>query len=342
MTLAADQLRAALVERFDRLREEVPPRDEQVSTIDLPITVGGVPVLLGRDAIGSHLLVPLAAEERRTFKDDRRSGGVHLVLRALERDATLRWYADLVCLQARLFPVFASLLADAVVRLEAMSDDESADRQLRRCLADWRALLASGERLLTTRQLAGLFGELRLLVQLLERDPGATSAWVGPLGARHDFVAGSLAIEVKTSLAEEGLIVQVHGLDQLDAPAGGDLALHHVRVAEASGVGSSVVDLIELAQEVATDDVLAGRLHALGYRATHADAYGRISFRVIGDGWYQVAGAFPRLTGDHLPAGVSDAITAVDYELNLAVAPTDVVMSETAVDTHIRNFLARR
>ena len=342
MTFAADQLRAALVERFDRLRDESPPRDEQISTIDLPITIGGSPVLVGRDFTGSHLLVPLAAEQHRTFKDDRRSAGVHLVLRPLERDGVLRWYADLVCLQTRLFSVFASLLADAVVRLDAMDDDGSPDRPLRRCLADWRALLASGERLFTTRQLAGLFGELRLLVQMLERDAGATSAWIGPLGARHDFLAGLLAIEVKTSLTEDGLRVRVHGLDQLDAPLGGELALHHVRVAEASAGGPSVVDLIERAQGVATDDVLAGRLHALGYRPAHAEAYRRISFRVIGESWYRVAGAFPRLSAHHLPAGVTDAIGALEYELNLAAAPTDVVMSEAAVDIHIRNLLTSR
>ena len=51
--------------------------------------------------------------------------------------------------------------------------------------------------------------------------------WTGPDGSEYDFFAGGQALEVKTTLRRQGIILTIHGHDQLDTPQGGNL---HVAV----------------------------------------------------------------------------------------------------------------
>lgn len=325
---SAEQIRNALEERFARLEADA-LAPGAIQTIDLPLAVAGAAVLLGRDDEGTHLLVPLEPDAHRRFKEDRRSGAVHLRVRGLEIAGALHWYADLACVQRQLHHVFVSLLADAVARLDLGED--GGERTLRRCLADWRALLTSGERILTTRQLAGLFGELTVVLRCLDIHHGAAARWVGPLKRPHDFEGGAVAVEVKTSLADDGSVIRVNGLGQLAAPGDGELLLRHLRVVEASYDALTVVDLVEQALARVEDPTFQTRLHAAGYRAAHEAAYRRIGFETLEQSWYRVDASFPRIVDASFPGGVPSAIVDVDYTLDLSFAAASLV------DDHVGN-----
>ena len=65
----------------------------------------------------------------------------------------------------------------------------------------------------------GLFGEMVVLKALLEAGVPVEvvlNAWQGPLDGLHDFLIGSGAIEVKTTLSTNGFPATVNSLEQLD------------------------------------------------------------------------------------------------------------------------------
>ncbi|MDQ3768027.1 MAG: PD-(D/E)XK motif protein, partial [Actinomycetota bacterium] len=67
-------------------------------------------------------------------------------------------------------------------------------------LERWRRFLVSAAGPPGRDRLAGVFGELLVLLDLVTSDPRRrVDAWVGPFGSRHDLRRGDLAIEVKTT-----------------------------------------------------------------------------------------------------------------------------------------------
>ena len=84
-----------------------------------------------------------------------------------------------------------------------------------------------------------------LLDVVRTRPPHRVECWVGPTGGRHDFRRGAIAVEVKTTRAHTSRQVTIHGEDQLDAPDGGALHLHFVRLEEVPSGGASVTSLVD-------------------------------------------------------------------------------------------------
>jgi hypothetical protein len=289
-------------------------------TVALDVVTPQGPVLVAVDLNqAKHLLVPLAA--RQTFRQEVDGQAVVLRKRPLEGEDTYRDYASLELVDTDMSDLFTALCVEVVEEISTSPDRAVA--ALRKVLQDWRALLAAPRETLTSSALVGLFGELTVLKQMTERDPGAVMFWVGPSGAPQDFRRELRALEMKTTASPVGRTVQIHGVDQLDMLASGRLLLHWSRVRTDRGV--TVPDLVDdiLGR---TDDVQAFTrlLQEAGYRAADRELYARRRFEVMESRTYLVGPGFPRivaasLTGDAVLAGVG----AVDYTIDLDSATAE-------------------
>ncbi|MCA1832556.1 MAG: PD-(D/E)XK motif protein [Actinomycetota bacterium] len=340
MSDSATRLDAELNERWENLEAAGATASGGLHTIDIPVATHDGDLLLGAGPGGRRLLVPLAADQHATFKEDRRSSALLLLKRQLERNGALWWYADLSCPQPQLNHVFVALIVDVLARIEVNPD--KGLMAMRRCMTEWRALFASRERVLTVRELAGLFGELMILQRLLERDPDCLELWRGPLHEPHDFSNGIRAVEVKASLADEGHIFQVHGLEQLQPPPTGSLLLAHLRIAQTLEEGSTVPDLVATCRELSATGGFGARIEGSGYNTEHEESYRKISFELLEQSWFEVVDDFPRIVPESFGSGGKpEGITAVAYDVDLAgIAVTP--LSEEAVEAHLVEMLASK
>lgn len=281
---------------------------------------GGV-VLYAHDTAGNrHMLVPLACKAE--FPPDQRSAGVHITPVSLQDDDGTRDFVDLACRKQHLNDVFTQLASEVVAELAAAPDDPL--RTCRTVLNRWRELIESERRsVLSTEALAGLYGELCYLKELLRRDSYALDRWTGPAGSQYDFFSGTTALEVKTTTAREGRIVEVNGIDQLEIPEGGTLHLAVVRVNKDDPNGESVPELVEkICNCVADRPGVFQKLAAVGYDTRDTDYYRKISFRCTESRVYRVDDAFPRLVRKCLIDGVlPPGVLRVRYSLDLTGEP---------------------
>ncbi|MCB2020106.1 MAG: PD-(D/E)XK motif protein, partial [Burkholderiaceae bacterium] len=195
-------------------------------------------------------------------------------------------------------------------------------------LAKWRRFWSGvAQNLLRKEELLGLFGEVWFLSRWLlpsvgvERGPGM---WRGPSGARNDFEAPGLAIEVKTSGKLDGSH-QIHGLEQLLEPAGGVLLLFSLAVREeASGVESLPRLVNNVRAALAADQsqlaLFESMLLAARYEDAHAPEYEKVKLRIRGQGLYRVSESFPRLVPASILNGLPAGVSSLTYELRLDAA----------------------
>lgn len=293
-----------------------------MATTGLEVSTSHGPLRLGRDNEGlRHLLVPLGPGDR--IDDDLRSSGVHLTTRNLTRDEDLPVrYADIACRRGDLNGTFTGLVADLTGLIASKPD--RAPALIVRTLHAWRLLFTGDPVRWTTPRLAGLFAELVVLEDLLEVDPRAARAWLGPLGCPQDFRSSHHAVEVKGTAAAEGRVVHIHGADQLEAPAHGTLALAWMRVTESSALHArSVPDMIE-ACRLRTEDLCAfeSRLTALGLPSHDEGSIGRTRFLTTEQRWYEVSGDFPRIVPhSFVDAAVPIGVQSLNYRIDLDTVP---------------------
>jgi putative PD-(D/E)XK family protein DUF4420 len=305
-------LRKVIDEHWARIDEEHVSGPEHVRTSDLPVTTSVGPLLAAVDHDGNrHLLVPLTAHQH--VRVDRGGAALTVRERPLENDHVYERYADLGCLRRDLDEVFTGLVADILAAVE-----EGPDRPLKALytvLSRWRALFQHSAAPLTGDRLAGLFGELVVLNELLASDSTAVDFWTGPSGHRHDFTVGTRGIEVKTSAAATGRKVRIHGVEQLQLPPHGTLDLVWIRLERVTGQGSTVADLVDRARQIGDDETgLLFKLAEAGYRPADAALYQDVRFTVREQRWYEVDDDFPRIAPSSAPPGVSDLDYTVDLD----------------------------
>lgn len=328
-------LRRILDNRWRKLDLHRPTAGLTTSRLELHTPNGPLLVAVGPHG-DRHLLVPLAA--RQSVTPDRSSRAVHLVSRPLEDADTYRGYADLRLMEPSLGEVFTSLCEDVLIAVER--EPARALRGLRLVLDSWRSLLAGAGRLLTPEALAGLFAELTVLARLTEIDPGMAVSWHGPSRSAQDFHHLDNGIEVKATTRPEGQRVRIHGVDQLEPPAGGELSLVWFRLRRDGSDGVSVPRLIDLVLDTVDDPGPVRRgLAELGYSEADRIHYDDVRFVVAETACYLIGPGFPRittagLTGDALGAGLTD----VDYTLDLGSGPARAARRPD----YVEHFLGRQ
>lgn len=324
MTHAGQDQRRRLQELLSGLWRQVATPDEsaQMLTTTLELVTPEGRLRLGRDREGlPHLLVPVGRSD--VGEPLRGTEGLSLDVRdLLVEDLPVR-FLDLACLRADLSHVFAGLAVDVCLRL--LSRPGEPVDSVTTVIDEWRALLERRPSTWTPSRCAGLFAELVVLRRLTAMDAGALTTWAGPFGAAQDFRVPHRAIEVKATVGAEGRIVRVHGSDQLEAPAGGELHLAWFRLGETPGDngGATLRTLLDqIGAAVADVKLWAECLSRLGVPAAPQQGFEDRRFSVLEERWYQVGPTFPKV----VPAAFADGavpagVGGIDYLLDLDVVP---------------------
>lgn len=292
-----------------------------LAVISLPLEVKSAGRRL-RLAVGLNgqprLLLPLLPTEKPGAMDCGPAVSLSLEKYSIEGKDVV--FLDIGCLEPDLELVFGKLVDAIVARVAA---GEPCLRAVTDTLEHFRALLlAPRSKLVDRTQIAGLIGELLVLLKLLENSKSAWKTWEGPNGDRHDFRRGTDSLEVKATLGGQTPTVTIHGLDQLEPPRDGTLHLVHHSLEQVAGGALSVATLGSRALGMADDKTSLGeRLSRIGCHDIRAPEWNTVRFERKESRVYRIAEGFPRLTrlelgsGDK-PAGVSD----VTYRVDLSTA----------------------
>jgi hypothetical protein len=220
--------------------------------------------------------------------------------------------------------LFAMMAGDVVALLESCSSsgEEKLFQLFLSRIRAWQNFMGrSQDSLLSQEAEVGLFGEMIVLKQIVQAGvpPGAAlEAWQGPLDSLQDYMIGSGAIEVKTTVAANGFLATINSLEQLDETLRSPLFVAAVRLT----LGGSGKTLPELALEVRgflqTDPAAMGAfesclVHA-GYLETMSHKYLR-RFTHSSTALLPVVTQFPRLTRQNVGAGIRSARYELDLEL---------------------------
>ncbi len=278
-------------------------------------------ILLGLDNHHHrHLLIPVPQNTR--LVTDRRSSGVQIVAHPLVDAGTLRTFVDLVCLKPHLQEMFSILVNEVLEMLKKNSSQP--DQTCHQVLQRWRELLERDpSNLVGIEKLVGVFGELWFLREVTQRNPSAVQYWIGPRGSRHDFAFGTLAVEVKSTLSRRGRFVEIHGLQQLEAPENGHLFLAVLEFEQLPTSGESLRELVESIVSLGGDRyTLLNLLAQVDVSLLTLDAYNDISFRVYESRIYEVKDGFPRITSDSFTEGtLPKGVIKLTYQIDLSIEP---------------------
>ncbi|MEU3835014.1 PD-(D/E)XK motif protein [Streptomyces microflavus] len=320
--MSDETLRRIVEANWKALEAEQVTTERSLRAAPLPVDTEQGPLVAAVDHDGyRHLLVPVPANRKIRRSPD--GPVLRLSKRALEDADTYQNYADLTLLKHDFSDLFTELCVDVLDATRLLPG--APVKALYGVLDRWKALFRTQGPLLAPEHVAGLFGELLILKQLLEKDPSAHRLWRGPSGYRHDFWGGATAVEVKTSTSSEGRRPRIHGLDQLEAPDGGELSLAWFRLKRvvSTGAGIGFTELIRQTLHLCDDErALLDLLAEAGYRPSDADRYQEVRFSVGEERWYRVALDFPGLTGEALAsAGVTVSVLDVAYSIDLSGEP---------------------
>lgn len=294
------------------------------STSEMPsietrtIVAAGKIRLAVRDSRYCSVLLPLAVSESGEADQISQVISVQPVILGCEGKAIR--FLEIRCEEEALTEVFARVVSDILRRIELGSGVyravDEALREFRRLLQKWPGG-AHDE-----RTIAGLIGELLTLIEILTVHPGGLKGWHGPDSDRHDFRAGSVMIEVKTSLGADRSTIYINGMKQLESSDDTTLIIRHVCI-EPDPAGSLLVpDLVTKAAALLSDPAeLEEKLEAIGYMADSAERWAAKRYRHVGSSAYQVRDGFPRLVPAQLRVEWPiPGVSAVSYEVDLAAA----------------------
>jgi hypothetical protein len=231
-------------------------------------------------------------------------------------------------LAARLEGVFAQLVEEVLRRLQS---GEPTAPAVVGTVDEFRELLGRPIAAITMERLVGLLGELQVLNELLAVSPTAWRSWTGPSAGRHDFRAGPLAIECKTSRRSQGTQVKISAIDQLEAPPGGELILRTIVVEPDVGGKLSVGQLANDAIAAASDPSGLRLLLELAGWSSVATEWATMRFSVHHSLWHRIGDGFPRLVKSSLVGGTLAAgVSGVSYAIQLDQADAFCLNAEEA------------
>lgn len=233
------------------------------------------------------------------------------------------------CTNSDLLEAFVGFCEPFIVRIHK---GEPVEIAFSISFREFKRLLGGSSDLEISTTVIGLLGELAILSELAVLNSEALSFWPYPDLERHDFRNGKAAIEVKTSLRSQSArkIATISALDQLEAPSGGTLYLHWLRL-ERDPAGT--VTVARLVDEIARN---LNRFHADELRSRvlsdqRIQAYQFSSFSLYERQTFRVEGAFPKLTPSSLVEGALDpGVGKVTYEVDLSAAAAFRCSSEEA------------
>ena len=301
-----------------------PVASGELHTREFAVATNNGQVRIGLDDAGRrHLLVPAGNYH---IEADKRSRGVLIVNQLLMVDRVETTFVDIVCVYTSLETVFTEFVSDALRRIAA--SPEHPIPAVTKCLMEWRRLLGRDTSAHSVWEVIGLRGELEILRTVALQNPGIiVSGWRGPTGGTFDFQNGELTIEVKATTAQQGNIIHVHGLQQLDPGTNQHLHIALVRLQEndlGESVGDVVRDLLELG--VARELLMQKLEKAKFYPDAEEEWRGR--YRVVEIEVWRVDDTFPGLRKSRIAERQLDGVIDVNYELDLSAGGPPIPQPE--------------
>lgn len=187
----------------------------------------------------------------------------------------------------------------------------------------WHHLLEGGpDQRLSAEEQKGLIGELRALqkhIALAFPFAEALEMWTGPFGAPKDFEIGRVALEAKAHRSAAHPLIAISSEFQLEMADFDHVFIYVVNLARPAPTddGFSLSDVVNEVRsqtersDASAIDALELRLMAAGY--LDEDDYSDSLWMETGSQFYEVQGAFPRITTSNLLPG----IRRVRYEVAL-------------------------
>lgn len=283
-----------------------------------------------------RLMIPIG--NRLVSQDLGESRNLRVGVTTYVLDGRSMCFIDLMVLDKRLSGVFADLATEA---LERVAKGESAERAVSGTISDFRQLLERPPSdAIEISRLVGVLGELLALERLSEWSFEAASTWMGPWEQRHDFRRGSRAIEVKTSIRADAHAVTIHGVEQLAAPAGGEMMLLHLKLERTQDGRETIGRVVErMGVRGADIDRLKEGLENIGCSDPSHPAWNSVAFNLEKLDIYKVEGQFPRVTGTSFPDGtLPEGVSSLTYEVDLGAA-TAFRLQDTEHDSAFRRFM---
>ena len=228
-------------------------------------------------------------------------------------------FADLYCNKSELHSVFSEFAADLARRFADQKGETELDEPfdvIMACVREWRGLLGSAPAVEKPKQaIIGLRGELEML-RILARNSSAQALpnWRGPTGSTFDFQHGRQRLEVKTTTAQQGSEVTIHGLQQLDPVEESQLYISLVRLQE-DPAGETILDVVQSLIDAGVDrEELYGLLARVEFHEQQAELWPG-AYRIVGPPqvWFVDEG-FPGLRLSEVDAR---GIRNVEYQLEL-------------------------
>lgn len=215
--------------------------------------------------------------------------------------------------------VFTALAEDLAKKAVGGSEVDAARRVIA-ALARWQRFLASVGRSLSDDARRGLWGELKILEDLLIPAVGvqaSVEAWKGPFGVPQDFQLPDVALEVKTRAAKSPAVVRISSERQLHPEPWEYLFLIQVAVDEQDGAGETLPERISKLRGMLHGHAAAEFFEDALLEACWLDAeeekHRSRGFLVREVEMFRVEGDFSRLTPPLLPPGIGGVV----YDLSL-------------------------
>lgn len=245
-------------------------------------------------------------------------------------------YIDVVCEAPRDAPLrrpFLSFCEDVIHELTFGNDAPEAS--LGRVFVRWRRFWApDGAGEFSIEWLKGLFGELVVLKQLVDRASAAVESWIGPTDPNRDFSGHGIGLEVKTTTARPP-VAKIHSLAQLDADSLRSLFLVVVLLAH-DGNGRALNEIVReldglLEATPAAHETFLERLRKAGYRRELEDRYSEHRFSTEDVRWFEVTEEFPKITRASFQSPPDSRILGVEYMLDLSGLASHASEAETVL-----------
>lgn len=231
---------------------------------------------------------------------------------------------------------FAVIADDILASLQGISEAGVYVYSISRKIKDWAAFFKRRKmNILSRSEVIGLFGEL-LFIQN-QFNAGIKEAdiwWNGPKKAAQDFQTQKLAVEIKTTTANEITAVHISGIGQLSLDekfTDGELYLLVYRLVSDNLHGTSLPELIRQIDDQIPEKrraVFRAKLKCMGFYEEQSDKYTE-KYSSAECRAYRVQDGFPRLTRHIVP----DAVLKVEYTLNLNECKTYLTDFNSVIDS---------
>lgn len=214
--------------------------------------------------------------------------------------------------------VFTIVALDILHELSKKKHAKEYVVTLKQRIAKWREFFKNPtSKKLTKEMVTGLWGELMLLK--ISHDSGITTIadmWNGPIKSAQDFQGRDVAIEVKTTTANQLDYVNISSEAQLDGAERKALYLVAMRIERNDANGITLPQLVDKVARALTEQQqkrFYAALLCLGYSPEDASLY-NYGYTLRDQVNYSVVNGFPRLLRNDLPRGVCD----LQYKVSLS------------------------